>query len=102
MVGVYARPELTPFHRWMAGRPGSSSSLLITKGWPVLDENNNVIKAAVITGFFAIVATIIGALATHLFGLATPPPTPTQPQATISSSTTPAAAGGGSGANGSG
>lgn len=66
-----------------------------------MDENNNVIKAAVITGCFAIVATIIGALATHWFGLATPSPNPTPTQSTTSSSTTPAAAGGGSGANGS-
>ena len=67
-----------------------------------MDENNNVIKAAVITGFFAIAATIIGALATHWFGLATPSPNPTPTQSTTSSSTTSTAAVGGSGANGSG
>ena len=67
-----------------------------------MDENNNAIKAAVITGCFAIAATIIGALATHWFGLATPSPNPPPTQSTTSSSTTPAAAGGGGGANGSG
>jgi hypothetical protein len=51
-------------------------------------EKDNAMKVAVISGIFAILAAIIGALFTHWFGLATPSAQATPTRSSTSSSST--------------